>query len=82
MLPLTPGATKIPLAFPTIVLFSMTLPVSAELGSPIPKLLPCPAYPFPLIRFARSRLRELPASHMPPQGDAPFPFRTDTFRMS
>ena len=56
ILPCTPAFTKIPLAFPEISLPSTRLSVSARLGNPIPKSPPCPAYPFPLVRFARIRL--------------------------
>jgi hypothetical protein len=44
----------------------------------MPKFAPWDVKPFPLSRFARSRLRLAPASHMPPQGLAPLPFRTET----
>src|SRR5579862_2207990 len=40
MLPWTPVVTKIPLALPTISLFSIVLSVSIAAGMPIPKLFP------------------------------------------
>jgi hypothetical protein len=76
-LPEVPEAINNPLAFPMMVLASTTLSVSTGLGRPIPKFDPCVAYPFPLIRFARSRLPLEPASHMPPQADTPLPLRID-----
>ena len=43
----------------------------------MPKLFPWAEYPFPLNRFARSRLWLAPPySHMPPHGWVLFPFRT------
>src|SRR5215471_13117026 len=78
-LPWTPGARKIPFVFPIIMFSSTTFPVSAALGRPMPKFAPWDVKPFPLSRFARSRLRLAPpVSHMPPQGLAPLPFRTET----
>jgi hypothetical protein len=65
-----------------IVLSSTILSASAGLGRPMPKLLPWAAYPFPLIRFARSRLRTLPASHMPPQAAVLAPLRMEILRTS
>ena len=78
--PAAPGNSIIPFAFPTIIFSSMRLPVAvAPPGVPIPKLLPGAEIPFPLIRFARSRLRLAPpASHIPPQAAVTFPFRIET----
>ena len=75
--PLTPGATKIPFMFPTAVFSSTIFPVSAGLGRPIPKLLPCDANPFPISRFTRSRLPVEPAIHIPPQAAPGDPFRME-----
>src|SRR5437588_4472636 len=75
--PWTTGARKIPFVFPRIVFSSTTLPVSATLGRPMPKFAPWAENPFPLSRFARSRLRQAPASHMPPQALVRFPFRIE-----
>jgi hypothetical protein len=59
---------------------SMMLPVTVvPPGVPIPKLLPAVENPFPLIRFARSRLRLAPpASHIPPHAETGCAFRTET----
>jgi hypothetical protein len=59
---------------------SMMLPVAvAPPGVPMPKLLPAVENPFPLIRFARSRLRLVPpASHIPPHAETGCAFRTET----
>ena len=79
--PETPAARMIPFVVPRIVLSSMTLSWSAAATRPMPKLLPCASYPFPLSRLLRSRLWLAPAvSHMPPQGFAPLPFRTERLR--
>jgi len=80
--PWTPASTTIPFVFPTTMLSTMTLSLDAPpmLRRPMPKLLPWLAYPFPLDRFARTRLRLAPpTSHMPPHGLATFPFRTVMF---
>lgn len=77
--PSTPPTRVIPLAFPTTILSTSVLSFVPGATRPIPKLLPCVAYPFPLVRFARSRLRLLPFSHMPPQGTLTLPFRTAMF---
>jgi len=78
--PAAPGNSIIPFAFPTIMFSSIMLPVTvAPPGVPIPKLLPGAEIPFPLIRFARSRLRLAPpASHIPPHDAVMFEFRTET----
>jgi hypothetical protein len=75
-----PGNRMIPFVFPTTMFSSMMLPVTvAPPGVPMPKLLPWVESPFPLIRFARSRLRLAPpASHIPPHGETGCPFRTET----
>lgn len=67
--PVFPAKSNIPLELPTMMLSSMMLSVAvAPPGVPMPKLLPGVDKPFPLIRFARSRLRLAPpASHIPPQ---------------
>jgi hypothetical protein len=70
----------IPFVLPTTVLSTMTLSAGVSPWfncSAIPKLLPCVAYPFPPVRFPRSRLRfEPPNSHMPPQAIVALPLRT------
>ena len=78
--PSTPANRIIPFAFPTMMFSSMMLPVTvAPPGVPMPKLLPGIENPFPLIRFARSRLRLAPpASHIPPHAAVTCPFRTET----
>jgi hypothetical protein len=78
--PAAPANRIIPFAFPTMMFSSMMLSVAvAPPGVPIPKLLPGADNPFPLIRFARSRLRLAPpASHMPPHAAVGFAFRTET----
>ena len=78
--PADPANTTIPFVFPTIVFSSMMLPVTvAPPGVPMPKLLPGAENPFPLIRFARSRLRLAPpASHIPPHAAVGCAFRTET----
>ena len=75
-----PGNRMIPFAFPTMTFSSMMLPVTvAPPGVPMPKLVPGVENPFPLIRFARSRLRLAPpASHIPPHGEVTCPLRTET----
>jgi len=83
--PSTPASTTIPFVFPTTMLSTMTLSLGAPpmLMRPMPKLLPWVAYPFPLNRFARTRLRLAPpVSHMPPHGLETFPFRTEIFASS
>ena len=78
--PWTVAVRNKPFVFPTIVLSSTMLSLVPVLSIPIPKLLSWAEYPFPLVRFARSRLRLTPPNtHMPPQGLAPFPFRTAVF---
>ena len=82
---MTPASTTMPFTFPTTWLSTRTLSLGAppRLMSPRPKLLPWVAYPFPVNRFARTRLRLAPpVSHMPPHGRLPFPFRTEVFPSS
>ena len=78
--PAAPGNRIIPFAFPTMMFSSMMLPVTvAPPGVPMPKLLPGAENPFPLIRFARNRLRLAPpASHIPPHAERGCAFRTET----
>ena len=78
--PAAPGNRIIPFAFPTTMFSSMILSVAvAPPGVPMPKLLPGVENPFPLIRFARSRLRLAPpASHIPPHAAVGCAFRTET----
>ena len=75
--PADPANRMIPVVLPTIMFSSMMLPVTvAPPGVPIPKLLPGVDNSFPLIRFARSRLRLAPpASHMPPHAAVTWLFR-------
>jgi len=74
-----PATNTIPFVFPTIVLSSITLSLLPGATIPIPKLFPWAVKPFPLVRFARSRLRLAPpVSHIPPHGLLRFPFRTET----
>lgn len=73
---------KRPFVFPKTVFSSTTLSL-VPVSRPIPKFFPWSAYPFPLSRFARSRLRLAPPnSHMPPQGKVPFPLRTEMFSLN
>ena len=78
--PAAPANRMIPFALPTMVFSSMMFSVAvAPPGVPMPKLLPGADNPFPLIRFARSRLRLAPpASHIPPHAAVMFEFRTET----
>lgn len=79
-LPWTPGTSTMPFVLPKTTLSTMTLSFVLAVTSPIPKLFPCAAYPFPLNRFARTRFRLAPAaSHMPPQGAPVFPLATAVF---
>ncbi len=77
--PAAPANRMIPFALPTTMFSSMMLSVTVlPPGVPIPKLLPGVDNPFPLIRFARSRLRLAPpASHIPPHAEVAFAFRTE-----
>jgi len=76
--PSTPATRVIPFALPTTVFPTMTLSLVPATIRPMPKLLPWTAYPLPLSRFARSRLRLAPpASHIPPHAAVTFPFRTE-----
>ncbi len=79
-LPAAPANKMIPSEFPTMMFSSMMLPITvAPPGVPMPKLFPGVENPFPMIRFARSRLRLAPpASHMPPHAMAGCEFRTAT----
>ena len=79
-----PANRIIPFAFPTMTFSSMMLPITvAPPGVPMPKLLPGVENPFPLIRFARSRLRLAPPdSHIPPHAAMTLPFRIETLSSS
>ena len=80
MFPSTPATRVIPFALPTTVFSTITLSFVPGLTRPMPKLFPWAAYPFPLNRFARSRLRLAPpASHIPPQGEVLLPLLTPVF---
>ena len=78
--PAAPANRIIPFALPPMMFSSMMLSVAVgPPGVPMPKLLPGVDNPFPLIRFARSRLRLAPpASHIPPHAVVTFEFLTDT----
>jgi len=78
--PSAPANKIIPSEFPTTMFSSMMLPITVPPpGVPMPKLLPGVENPFPMIRFARSRLRLAPpASHMPPHAEVGCEFRTET----
>ena len=78
MFPWTNAFIKRPFVFPVTVLYSTMLSLVPVPCIPMPKLFPWAAYPFPLSRFPRSRLRLAPPKiHMPPQAKVAFPFRTE-----
>ena len=78
--PSVPANKIIPSEFPTTMFSSMMFPVTvAPPGVPMPKLLPGVENPFPITRFARSRLRLAPPdSQMPPHAEVGCAFRTET----
>lgn len=83
MFPDMPATRTIPFVFPVTLLSSITLSLVPGATRPMPKLLRWVAYPFPLVRFARSRLWLLPPdSHMLPHRLMGFPLRTDVFSSS
>jgi hypothetical protein len=81
MFPSTPATRVIPFALPTTVFSTMTLSVTLGAIRPMPKLLLWVESPFPMSRFARSRLRLAPVdSHMPPHGnEVVLALRTEMF---